>query len=151
MDNFELKIDTTEFVSKLEALPEKIARRAVRHALQAAGDIMADAIAEEAPERNDTPTADSTGLPPGVLKADISTQVQIKKDKAPRVKAGPTKISYRQAWWIEQGFDHVAHGKKTHVDANPFAMRGFERSIGAATDAFVASLAEGIDAAIGEK
>jgi hypothetical protein len=144
MDDVTLSIDTREWENLLKALPEKTRRGAVRQALQRAGDVMADAIAEEAPERTDTPTPDSNSLPPGILKADISSQVQLKAKLPPRVKVGATEIASRVAWWIEQGFDHKRGN--VHVDANPFMARGFERSITAATTVFLDSLSTALTA-----
>lgn len=163
MDDFTLSVDTTQWEALLADLPKRVRRRAVRSALQAAGDVLRDAIETEAPERTDVPTPGSDALPPGILKADISTQVQVGTKYDPRVKVGPTAIAGRVARWVENGFDHVSGGasegsiafktkygiggtrklgtKGEHIDANPFMARGFDASIGQAVDAMLGSLA----------
>jgi HK97 gp10 family phage protein len=154
-DEVRLAIDTHEWEAMLAALPKRVARRAVRQALQAGGDVIAEAMVAEAPERTDTPTPGSDALPPGVLKDDIGTQVQIGTKYAPRVKVGCSEIATHVAWWVENGFDHVEGGRKLdprrytqkkvgtvtrHIDANPFMARAFDASIERATEVMLQNL-----------
>ena len=163
MDDLTLSIDTREWEELLKQLPKRVARRAVRQALQAGGDVIAEAMEAEAPERTDTPTPGSNALPAGILKADITSQVQVGTKYPPRVKVGATDIAGHVAWWIENGFDHVEGGsseksiafrgkygiggnKKVgkatkHIDANPFMARAFDSSISSAVDVMLESLA----------
>jgi len=155
-DEVKLTIDTREWEDLLKALPKRVAKRAVRNALQAGGEVIEEAMVAEAPERTDTPTPESDALAPGILKDDISTQVQIGTKYAPRVKIGPTSIAAYVGWWIENGFDHVEGGRKLdprrytqekvgtvtkHIDANPFMARAFDSSIERATEAMLENLA----------
>lgn len=163
MDDISLTIDTSQWEKLLAELPQRVARKAMRQALQAGGDVLAEAMEAEAPERTDTPTPGSDSLPPGILKADISTQVQIGYKNGARVKVGATEIAGHQAWWIENGFDHVEGGASDqsiafrgkygikgnnkagtvtkHIDANPFMARAFDSSINRAIEATLESLA----------
>jgi hypothetical protein len=171
MGGFGFSIDTTEFVNMLKALPEKVAGKAVGDALAAGGAVLADAMQEEAPERTDDPTPGSNSLPPGILKEDISFQVQQRKGYNPRVKVGCTEVSEYVAYWIENGHDVVVHGHLSraekssrrilakhqpksgmrHVEANPFMARAFDSSIEAATDAALTSLQESLADAMAAK
>ena len=112
-DEMDLKIDTSQWENLLKALPIKVAKSYARKALQAGGDILRDAMEAEAPERTDEATPGSNALPPGVLKADLTTQIIIGSTSAPRVKIGPGSLTGYVAWWIENGFDHYEAGTAT--------------------------------------
>ena len=150
-DGIEFKIDTTKFEELLKDLPARVARRAVRKALQAGGDVLQEAMRAECPEQTErTPGSDS--LPPGILKADLSVSVQVGTKYDPQVLIGPTKDTAYVAWWIDNGFDHVEGGRKTkggkatkHIDANPFMARAFDSSIGRAVDTMISNLAASLD------
>jgi hypothetical protein len=152
MDGLNLKIDTTQFEALLKAMPKRVARRAVRQALQAGGDVLQEAIAAECPVRTDTPTPGSDALPPGILQADISVQVTVGTKDDPIVRVGPSRDTAHVAAWIEAGFDHVEGGRKRkggrvtrHIDANPFILRAFDSSISSAVDAMISSLAGSLE------
>jgi hypothetical protein len=126
-----------------------VAKRAVRNALQAGGDILLDAMTAECPERTDEPTPDSDALAPGVLKESLTTQVVIGTRYNPAVKVGPGIGTGKVAYWVENGFDHIEGGKRgekgahvtSHKDANPFMVRSFDSSIGRAVDVMLDNLA----------
>jgi hypothetical protein len=151
-DGLSLKIDTTKFEALLKAMPQRVARRAVRQALQAGGDVIQEAMVAEAPQRTDAPTPGSDALPPGILKADLSVQVTVGTKDDPIVRVGPSRDTAHVAWWIENGFDHVEGGRKRkggkvtkHIDANPFMLRAFDSSISSAVDAMISSLAGSLE------
>lgn len=76
----------------------------MQRALQAGGDVMLDAVVDETPERTDEETPDGDSLPPGILKASMTTEVivpnadgLVRQDKGwgagnPRVKVGPERL-----------------------------------------------------------
>ncbi|MGA2650417.1 MAG: HK97 gp10 family phage protein [Terracidiphilus sp.] len=151
-DGIALKIDTSKFEELLKAMPQRVARRAVRQALQAGGDVLAEAIQANCPVRTDTPTPGSDALPPGILAADISVQVVVGTKDDPTVKVGFSRDTAHVANWIENGFDHVEGGKKRkggkatkHIDANPFMQRAFDESAEHAVDALTESLATSLE------
>jgi hypothetical protein len=171
MEDFGFAFDTSEWENLLKTLPDKVAGMVVEESLAAGGIVLADAMQTEAPERTDEPTPESTSLPPGILKEDISYQIQSKKGLNPRVKVGCTDVASHVAFWIENGFDVVVHGHKSraekqgkyvtakhtpktgkkHVDADPFMARAFESSIEEATNATLAKMEELLTDALAEK
>lgn len=162
-DGLDLNIDTSQWEAMLAALPERVARRAAREALQAGGDVLLAAMKEECPERTDTPTPGSDALPPGVLKYSLTDQVVVGKVNNPRVKVGAPSVTSHVAGWIENGFDHYEGGRKgyagkrkykghakvgvkgKHIDANPFMVRAFDSSIEAAVSATLESLGAALE------
>ena len=151
-DEVKLSIDTHEWEELLMALPMRVKKRAVRNALQAGGDVLLDSMSAECPERTDGATLDSTALAPGVLKESLTTQVVIGHVYNPAVRVGPGIGTGNVAYWVENGFDHVATGKRghhavkgKHVDANPFMARSFDSSIGRAVDVMLENLASSLD------
>jgi hypothetical protein len=151
-DEVKLTIDTREWEDLLKALPMRVAKRAVRNALQAGGDVLLDAMVAECPERTDEPTPDSDALQPGVLKESLCDQVVIGTRYNPSVKVGPGIGTGHVAYWVENGFDHIEGGKRgekashvtKHVDANPFMVRSFDSSIERAVDVMLANLASSL-------
>lgn len=150
-DGITFKIDSSKFEALLKAMPQRVARRAVRNALKAGGAVLLEAMKAECPVRTDAPTPGSDALPPGILKADLTTTVQVNTKYPPRVIVGPTSDTAYVAWWIEQGFDHYGGGRKgkgtkgKHVDANPFLTRAFDSSIQSAVDAMISSLSTSLE------
>ena len=151
-DGITFNIDTSKFEELLKAMPQRVARRAVRQALQAGGDVIREAMEAECPKRTDTPTPGSDALPPGILAADLTVQVIVGTRYNPTVKIGPTKDTSHVANWIENGFDHVEGGRKRkggkatkHIDANPFIQRAFDESAQAAVDALPSSLSTSLE------
>jgi hypothetical protein len=147
MDGFDLKVDTSQWEALLLELPKRVAKTAVRKALQAGGDVLCDAMKDECPVRTDEATPGSDALEQGLLQESITTQVMIGTKYDPKVKIGPGVGTGHVAYWVENGFDHIEGGKRgkggrvtKHVDANPFMQRAFDSAIGVATDALLESL-----------
>jgi len=107
----ESTFDTEAIEAALLELPAKVGGEVLRESLQAAGDVILNAMRTLAPERTDEPTPGSDALPPGFLRADLRTEVQIKPGLAPRVKVGPSKYTAHVAHWIEDGWQPTGHGK----------------------------------------
>src|ERR1039458_2397877 len=138
---------------QLQGLPHRIARRCIEDAMQAGGDVLLAAMKALAPERTDTPTPRSNSLPAGFLRADLTTQVQVKPGFAPIVKVGPTKYTSYVAWWIENGWTPTGHGKSRKgrkqvgapIPGKHFMAASFDESIARAADAMLSSLSESLE------
>lgn len=150
-DGVELVVDTRELEAALRAMPRKFAGAAMREALQAGGDVLLEAIEAHAPERNDTETPGSDALPPGVLKADLHTEVVISTQYAPRVKVGPSPVTGHVARWQNNGFNLTTRGRsrasRKVIRAIPglhFLEAGFDEAAETAVDVFCATLAEAV-------
>jgi hypothetical protein len=155
-DGFELSIDTREVDAALTALPRKLRGAIMVKALQLAGDVMLEAIVANAPERTDEPTPEGDSLEPGILKADLHTEVVVPNSDglvangrgfssgSPRVKVGPSKIAGHVARWQNNGWNLTSHGKKGKViraiPGKHFLEAGFDESADKAIDVFVESL-----------
>ena len=140
-DTIELTIDTRELEAALGRLSQRAAGQVMRDALQAAGNVMLEAVVAHTPERTDELTPEQTSLPPGVLKADMHTQVGLsKKTGTGFVKVGPSKdigglVAYRQ----ENGWTLTEHGGKvTHGRREPIRDIPGKHFLAAAFDAIVA-------------
>jgi hypothetical protein len=128
----------------------------MRKALQAAGDVMLSAVVAHTPERTDEEDSASNSLPPGVLKADMHTQIQIGRAGKPRVKVGPSVVTGYVAYRQNNGYTLTSHGSKTgrHPIArkngpNPipgkhFMEAAFDESAETAVDMFLSTLADGL-------
>ncbi len=158
-EDIDLIIDTKELDARLSALPGKIQKEYVTKALEAAGNVILEAMVAHAPERTDEETPDSNSLPPGILKADLHAQVIIGQSGA-RVRIGPTEIAGRVARWINDGWIHTGHGKSRRgrkrsrnkdtgevleIPGTHFIERATDESGQAALDAAVASLSESLE------
>jgi hypothetical protein len=148
----DLQIDTRAMDRALAALPQRLAKRSMRKALQAAGNVMLAPMVALAPERTDEPTPDSDSLPPGVLKADLTTQVGVSSSGGGYVKVGSTPDTGRVAHWQENGFEITKGGwsredKKTgkrlgpgkvikRVEGKHFMLGAFDESSTAAVSTF---------------
>ena len=146
MDDISIQVDTKDLEAMLKALPEKIARRYMKNALQAGGDVILDAMVATAPERTDEVTPEGTSLPPGILKYDLSAQV-IQGDNGGKVRVGPTTVAGAVARWQNNGWIQTGHkpGKKKgrFVDDQPgkyFIQRAFDETAESALDAFIETL-----------
>jgi hypothetical protein len=151
-DTIELRVDTRELEAALKALPDKLARLAAGRALQAAGDVMLEAVVAHTPERTDEITPEQTSLPPGILKADMHTEIQFSRAKGwAAVKVGPSKdigglVAYRQ----NNGWVLTAHGGKQKygekqirpIAGKHFLEAAFDESIEVATAVFLDTLAD---------
>ena len=152
MDDFSVKVDTSEVERALMAMPAKLAKRAARGGLQAAGEVMLAAMVALCPERTDEPTSDSNSLAPGVLKESLTTQVQVGTKNAPRVKVGPPRETAHVAWWIENGFDLISGGRRgkgghliRHIDGKHFMSGAFDESAEKAVDVLLEQLRTALD------
>lgn len=125
-DDFSMNFSLKEMDVALAALPEKVARKYARDALQAAGDVMLAAMVAHCPERTDESTPNSNSLAPGVLKESLTTQVQMGTRLPPRVKVGAPSETSHVAWWIENGFESVK-GKR-HIAGKHFMAAAFDES-----------------------
>ena len=148
-DGVEFVVDTRELDAALTALPRKLAGAAMRAALQAAGDVMLEAIEAHTPERTDEETPDSTSLGPGILKADMHTEIQVNSKFMPRVKVGPSSIAGHVARWQNNGYNLTTHrrsraGRKVirAIPGKHFLEAGFDESAETAVDVFCATLAD---------
>ena len=159
MDDFSVKVDTSEVERALMAMPAKLAKRAARGGLQAAGEVMLASMVALCPERTDEPTPGSNSLAPGVLKESLTTQVQVGTKSTPRVKVGPPRETAHVAWWIENGFDLISGGRKgkggrairdiegkdRHIDGKHFMSGAFDESAEKAVDVLLEQLRTALD------
>jgi hypothetical protein len=153
-DEITLTIDTREMERALKALTQRAARSAMGAGLQAAGNVMLDAVVAHTPERTGEETPEQTSLPPGILKADMHTEIQFsRKYGNGRVKVGPSRaigglVAYRQ----NNGWILTAHGGKTKgggrkirsIAAKHFLESAFDESSQTAVDMFLATLADNL-------
>ena len=131
-DSFELNVDTRELEAALERLPKKLAGKILGLALEAGGAVLLEAVVEETPERTDAETPDGDSLPPGMLKAAMTMEVNAPNEEGfvrngrgssranPNVKVGPQKVGKsnkfgRVAYWVNNGW--VLTGRATRKDA----------------------------------
>ena len=149
-DVMELSVDTRELEAALGNLSTKLQTNIMRTALQAAGDVLLDAQVAHAPERTDEETPGSDALPPGVLKADLHTQIQMGSQQAPRVKVGPSTVTGYVARWQNDGFNLTTRGSKSGrriiraIPGKHFLEAAFDESAETAVDMFLATLADGL-------
>jgi hypothetical protein len=148
-EDFDLKIDTSQFDAMLAKLPVKLAGKIMRDALQAGGDVLLSSMKALAPERTDEPTPDSNSLPPGILREDLSTQVTVSATQGARLRVGPTEIAGRVARWQNDGWmltRKTKNGKKQikQIPGKHFMEAAVDEAGEAAVDAFVATLAQGL-------
>jgi hypothetical protein len=150
-DTIELTVDTRELEWALEQLSRRAAGKVMLDALQAGGNVMLEAVVTHTPERTDEETPEGTSLPPGILKADMHTQVGLsKKTGTGFVKVGPSKdigglVAYRQenGWTLrEHGGARVRgqHKAIRDIPGKHFMATAFDESAEAAVDAFVDAL-----------
>jgi hypothetical protein len=155
MDTIDLQIDTRELEAALLRLSKRMAGEVMREALQAGGDVLLESVVVHTPERTDELTPEQTSLPPGILKADMHTEIQIsRKYGNARIKVGPSKdigglVAYRQ----ENGWTLTAHGKRGRkirdIPGKHFMAAAFDESANGAVDAFLNALAEALSKAPG--
>ncbi len=147
-DGLTFSVDTRELDRALKQLPLRVAREIMSGALQAGGDVMLQAVVEHTPERTDEETPEQSSLPPGILKADMHTEIQFsRKYGRARIKVGPSKqigglVAYRQNnGWILTSHD----GRKVRaISGKHFLEAAFDESAQAAIDAFIDALADSL-------
>jgi hypothetical protein len=130
-DTFDLAVDTRELEAALKKLTAKLRSSVMKRALEAAGDVMLEAVVNHTPERTDEPTPEGDSLPPGMLKASMTKEVIAPNENGllsesvsrgtafsagnPRVKVGPEKVGRsnkfgRVAYWQNNGWILTSHG-----------------------------------------
>jgi HK97 gp10 family phage protein len=147
-DGVTLEIDTRELEAALKALPKKVAKAKLQKALQLGGEVILEAMIANAPERTDEPTPDGDSLPPGVLKADLHTQVSSHEDGG-SIKIGPSTITGHVARWVNNGWALTGHkpGKKQikEIPGKHFIERAFDESAEKAVNAFLTALSASLE------
>jgi hypothetical protein len=149
-EDADLIINTKALDEALSKLSDKVQKEFVTKALQAAGDVILQAMVTLAPERTDEQTPDSTSLPPGILRADLHTQIIVGSSGA-RVKIGPTEVAGHVARWQNNGWILTGHGKSKggrkrikDISGKHFIEQATDEAGQAALDAAVASLTESL-------
>ncbi len=151
-DDITVTIDTAQIEAALSALPERVSGRILKQALQQAANVVQDAIVTLAPQRTDEPTPGSNSLPPGILKADIQTNVRITSRDGAVARVGPTDLTAHKARWIENGFMLTTHGRKRYrrqikqIPGVHFMAGGFDEAAPRALSVLTESLREALTA-----
>jgi hypothetical protein len=153
-DTIGLEFDTRQLDAALQNLPNRLARAVAGRALQAAGDVMLAAVMIHTPERTDEETPEGTSLPPGILRADMHTQISFsRKSGGASIKVGPSaEIGGLVAYRINNGWILTAHGSKKRygqrqiraIAGKHFLEAAFDESIGTATAVFIETLADNL-------
>ena len=146
-DDFELKIDTSQFDAMLAKLPAKVFGRIMKEALQTAGDVILGSMKILAPEQTNEPTPGSNALPPGILREDLHTQVTVSETKGAQVKVGPTEIAGHVARWVNNGFMLTLHNGKQikQIPGKFFMEAAMDEAAEIAVEAFATSLSVGLE------
>ena len=156
-DGLSISIDTRALDAALSKLPEKLQKRVLKNALQAGGDVILEEMTALAPERTDEPTPDSTALPPGILKADLQTQVTVGTTTGANVKIGPGEIAGHVARWQNNGYNLTSHGKKRGrkvikaISGKHFIEAAVDAAGQKALDAMIDSIAQALTGGDGEE
>lgn len=93
----------------LRTSPVEIANGPIRKALKAGGDVLQKAIVERAPVLEMPQSPNSTALPPGALKGDITLKVTVAQGGGTAV-VEPGKFTRHVARWVEYGHHMVRGG-----------------------------------------
>src|SRR5579859_5085374 len=144
MPEIGLDVDTRELDKLLAALPPKISKQYLKTALEAGGDVILRAMVARAPYRTDDKTSDGSSLPPGILKADLTTDVKIFSDGGGgRVNVGPTQIAGYVARWQNNGWAVTTRGTHRKIKDKPgslFMQGAYDESSESALQAFIENL-----------
>ena len=153
-DTIDLKFDTRELEETLKKLPNRLARAVAGRALQAAGDVMLEAVQAHTRERTEDIGPEGTSLPPGILKADMHTQIGFSRRYGSAfVKVGPSmEIGGLVAYRVNNGWILTGHGAKTKygqrqirpIAGTHFLEAAFDESIETATAVFLETLADNL-------
>lgn len=111
-DDLEISIDTRALDEVLSSLPLKVQKKIVGKALQAAGDVVLVRMKVLCPERVDEPTPDSTSLPPGMMRMDLQTAVNVSESHGAEVRIGPGQIAGHVARWVNNGWNLTRGGRR---------------------------------------
>jgi HK97 gp10 family phage protein len=150
-NSYSIKIEgLAELESKLQGLPEEIAKKLFRRALRASGQVIQKEIQSRAPVKTEESGPRSNSLPPGALKADIKTRVTVTPEKGGgSASIGPSKKTAHVARWVENGHNIVGHrpnkkkiGKK--AKARPFIRPALDASAQKAVETFADVLGDAI-------
>jgi hypothetical protein len=146
-DDFELKIDTSQFDALLAKLPAKVSGAIMKNALQTAGDVLLASMKALAPEQTNEPTPGSNALPPGILREDLHTQVIVSETKGAQVKVGPTEIAGHVARWVNNGWMLTSRDGQQikQIPGKHFMEAAADEAAELAIDAFATSLAVGLE------
>jgi HK97 gp10 family phage protein len=141
-----------EMQGKVKLVQQAMREDVVRQAARAGAGVILGAMQARAPERVDMPTAESTSLPPGAIKASLRISIAKMRAGLVTAKIGPTKkikglvaaVEYGhrliKGGWSRVTAKRVAGPGKVigHVPAHPFLRPAFDES---ASDAIAASAA----------
>lgn len=146
IDSIDLKLTgVDELVARLEALGPKLARRAMRRALKAAGEVIADTARDECPV---LPANAPNGRRPGELRDSIDAVVTLSSDgQRGTVKIGPTydKADGNQSPGVYGTF--VELGSVHNPHPQPFMRPAFDTEADEALAKISEVLKEELDAA----
>jgi HK97 gp10 family phage protein len=123
---------------QLDRFDSALGREALRPALQAAIDVLADAVKRGAQAHSVT----------GKMAAAVETKVEISSD----AQTGQAVVGFgnqaHEARLVELGHREITHSGEDvgQVPAHPFIRPAFDATSEQATDTFVAVLADQIDA-----
>jgi hypothetical protein len=149
-DDLSFTIDTRELDHVLSSLPVQLQKRILRESLQAAGDVILEAMVSLAPERTDEPMPSSTSLPAGILRADLQTDVRVSESSGARVRIGPGEIAGHVARWQNNGYNLTTHGRKRQrkairaIPGKHFIESAADEAGQAALDTLVEHIAKGL-------
>ncbi|UWZ84655.1 HK97-gp10 family putative phage morphogenesis protein [Occallatibacter riparius] len=143
-----------EMQGEMKLLREAVNRDATRQAVRAGATVILEAMETAAPIL-DQKTAESTALPPGALKQDLSIKFFKRSEKLGVVRAwiGPT-LNWHVAHWVEYGHFLVkggylslkrgklqGHGRRVgEVQEHPFLRPAYEASWQASLAAYAAEM-----------
>jgi hypothetical protein len=166
MEGFNERIEgLADLEERLKDLKAGTARRMVKDACMAGGQVLKLAIAERAPERPDLPSG--TAIPPGALRRDIEIYFGRNEQGLPAAIVVPGHFTAHVARWLEYGHRMVRGGYNRlvgtgaqtrgpghqlkletptgDVKAHPFIRRGFEAARGAAITAAITKVRQDLD------
>ncbi len=153
MSEISIDIDTKALESWLTSIPKRASRRIRGEALQAAGDIILATMVTLAPEMAEEQDPSSNALPPGVLKADLITDVVTSRNGGAYVDIGPTELAGHVCRLQNDGYDLTTHGKWESrkvikkIPGKFFMEASADETFQAAVDAFTDSVSAAFNAA----
>lgn len=149
-DELTFSVDTRELERKLAALSERVARRAVDTALDAAGDVVMTAMKQLAHGRTEYPLPTGNSLPMGILAEDIQTSVKV-KNATGVCRIGPGTIAGHVARWVNNGWalttKQPKHEAVRDMPGMHFAEAALDETKQQALDVLIDVLGKEIEAA----
>jgi len=146
-----ISIDTHEVDELLAKLPARVSRKIRGEALQKAGDIILAVMVDLAPEMKEEQDPSSNALPPGVLKADLHTNVVTNRQGGAYIDIGPGDVSGHVCRLQEDGYNLTTHGKRASrkiikaIPGKHFMASAADQTFNAAVDAFVDSVTQAVE------